>query len=39
MLFKTDEEKARSGVKSEILIGPNGFMEEELRDEKQPWER
>jgi hypothetical protein len=38
MLFESDEERARSGVRSHILEAGDGYVEEVLSDEKQPWE-
>lgn len=38
MLFVNSEERARSGVRSEILNTSDRYTEEVLRNEKQPWE-
>lgn len=37
-LFESDEERARSGIRSNFLEAGDGYMEEVLSDEKQPWE-
>jgi hypothetical protein len=38
LLFESEEERKRSGIRAEILTFGNGMVEEVLKDEKQPWE-